>query len=108
MHLYETGLPCRFYLPFTSVDASVLRPSATKTKCPYKGEAEYYDVVLDNGKTYEAVFWYYVNPTLESSKIEGLLCPYNERVDVELDGVLLERPQTPFSKGKPGGKPLLM
>ena len=40
MHLYETGLPCRFYIPLTSIDPSVLRPSSTQTKCPYKGTAE--------------------------------------------------------------------
>ncbi len=56
MHLYETGLPVRYYLPLTSVDASVLRPSETKSKCPYKGEAQYWSVEL-GGKTYEDLFW---------------------------------------------------
>ena len=104
MHLYETGLPVRYYIPLTSVDASVLRSSETRTRCPYKGEAQYWSVEID-GKLYEDLFWYYVNPTLESSMVRGLLCPYNERVDIEVDGVKVERPKTPFGKPKEGKKP---
>lgn len=108
MHLYETGLPCRFYIPFISItDPSILKPSSMKTKCPYKGEAEYYDVEI-NGKRHENLFWYYNHPTLESNKVEGLLCPYNERVDLELDGVKLERPDTHFGRKKVGEKPSIV
>jgi len=72
MHLYETGLPVRYYLPLTSVDASLLKPSSTKTQCPYKGEAEYYSVELpDGGGTLKDVVWYYERPIMESAKIEG-------------------------------------
>ncbi|KAI1184961.1 hypothetical protein F5B17DRAFT_409979 [Nemania serpens] len=44
-HLYETGLPVRFYMPLTAVREGVLRESGTVTACPYKGLANYYDVV---------------------------------------------------------------
>jgi len=71
MHLYETGLPARFYLPLTDVDASKLRPSKTKTQCPYKGEAEYYSVETGEGKVATDVVWFYERPTLECAKIEG-------------------------------------
>ncbi|KAK5173651.1 uncharacterized protein LTR77_002332 [Saxophila tyrrhenica] len=104
MHLYETGLPARFYIPLTSIDPTVLRPSSTRTKCPYKGEAEYYSVEID-GEVHEDLFWYYTRPTVESSKVEGLVCPYNERVDIELEGKKLERPKTHFGKPKEGKKP---
>lgn len=79
MHLYETGLPCRYYIPLTAVDASVLRPSETRTRCPYKGEAEYYSVEVD-GNLHEDVVWYYRCPTMESSMVTGLVCFYNEKV----------------------------
>lgn len=95
-HLFETGLPPRYYLPPTSVDQSVLRPSATVTRCPYKGEAEYYDVVV-GGETYKDIVWFYRHPTLESAPIVGHLCFYNEKVDIELDGEKLERPTTHFA-----------
>lgn len=99
MHLYETGLPCRFYIPLTAVDQTVLRKSDTTTKCPYKGIADYYSVEI-NGQVHEDLFWYYRAPTLECAKVEGLVCPYNERVDITLDGKKLERPKTPFGPPK--------
>ncbi|KAI0201457.1 DUF427-domain-containing protein [Astrocystis sublimbata] len=104
-HLYETGLPVRFYLPPTSVDGRFLKASktesgeATVTGCPYKGEAGYYDVVLGGGGEEERlkdVAWYYTNPKPECAAIAGCLCFYNEKVDIELDGVMLERPK-PYS-----------
>lgn len=105
-HLYETGLPCRYYIPLTAIDQGILRPSKTRTQCPYKGEAEYYSVEV-NGKLHEDVIWYYNQPLLECAKVESLCCFYNEKVDIELDGRKLERPETPFSKSKPGQKPTL-
>ncbi|CAK1367801.1 hypothetical protein CB0940_11457 [Cercospora beticola] len=119
MHLYETGLPCRFYIPLARVDASVLRKSSTTTKCPYKGEASYYDVVIpssssptspnpssssDDEIVFEDIVWYYPTPLLESAKIENLVCFYNEKVRIEVDGEVLEQPVTPFSKGGAGGE----
>lgn len=35
--LFETGLPPRYYLPLSDVRTKLLRPSATQTRCPYKG-----------------------------------------------------------------------
>ena len=96
LHLYETGLPTRYYLPPTAVEMGVLRPSETKTKCPYKGEANYFSVVVGR-KTFKDVIWYYITPTLESALIAGHYCFFNEKVDIELDGVMLERPVTGFS-----------
>ncbi|RBR20890.1 uncharacterized protein FIESC28_05042 [Fusarium coffeatum] len=96
MHLLETSLPTRYYLPLTAVDQTFLRKSNLKTKCPYKGEAEYYHVVVD-GKTYENLVWYYNHPTHESGAIAKMVCFYNEKVDIILDGELLERPKTKFA-----------
>lgn len=47
MHLYETSLPVRYYLPRTSVMWDMLKPSDTTSFCPYKGYAKYFDVVVD-------------------------------------------------------------
>jgi uncharacterized protein (DUF427 family) len=97
-HLLETGLPTRYYLPLASADPKYLRPSTLKTKCPYKGEAEYYDVVIaQTGEVIENIIWYYRTPTHESAGIAGLICFYNEKVDIWLDGTKLERPKTFFS-----------
>ncbi|ETS85284.1 hypothetical protein PFICI_03309 [Pestalotiopsis fici W106-1] len=104
-HLHETGLPVRYYLPPTAVlDPATLRDSKTETQCPYKGVASYYDIVLGaakagdgEDKTFKDLVWYYRNPTHESALIAGYICFYNEKVDIELDGVKLERPKTVFS-----------
>lgn len=37
----------------------------------------------------------------------GLVCFYNEKVDIELDGEKLQQPVSPFSGKKPGEKPSL-
>lgn len=96
-HLHETGLPVRYYLPPTSVlDPAALRDSGTETQCPYKGVASYHDVVVGD-RTFKDLVWYYRNPTHESALIAGCLCFYNEKVDIELDGVRLERPKSVFS-----------
>jgi uncharacterized protein (DUF427 family) len=53
--------------------------------------------VLPNGKEYKDIVWYYKRPLLECTPVTGCLCFYNEKVDIELDGVALERPKTKFS-----------
>lgn len=91
--LFETGLPPRYYLPMTDVRVELLRPSRTRTHCPYKGTATYWSVVI--GRTvHQDLAWTYRSPLPESQKIAGLVCCYDERVDVCLDGVLQERPRT--------------
>jgi uncharacterized protein (DUF427 family) len=94
--LFETGLPPRHYVPLTDVRMDLLRPSSTQTQCPYKGTATYWSLVVD-GAEYEDLVWIYRSPLAESQKIAGLACFYNEKVDITLDGVRQDRPQTHFS-----------
>jgi uncharacterized protein (DUF427 family) len=70
MHLYETGLPCRYYLPRRAIRQDVLRPSSTVTHCPYKGSAEYFSAKVD-GKLHVDIVWFYNQPLIECAKIEG-------------------------------------
>jgi uncharacterized protein (DUF427 family) len=94
--LLETGLPVRYYLPKTDVRMELLKKTESHTECPYKGVAEYWSVSI-NGSEYPDYVWSYPFPTLESAKIAGLMCFYNEKVDIIVDGKLEERPQSPFS-----------
>jgi uncharacterized protein (DUF427 family) len=96
MALFESNLPTRWYLPREDVRAQ-LRPSPTTTVCPYKGTAGYYSVVLGDGTVVDDLAWFYAEPFDEAARIAGRLCFYNERVDVERDGVALERPDSPWS-----------
>jgi uncharacterized protein (DUF427 family) len=96
--LFESNLPARWYLPAEDV-LSTLEPSETITHCPYKGAAGYYSVRLADGELAKDLIWYYEDPLDEVGRIRGLLCFFNERVDIELDGELQERPASPWSHG---------
>jgi uncharacterized protein (DUF427 family) len=76
--LAETGLPDRYYLPAEDVRTDLLRPTRTKTTCPYKGEASYWSAEA-GGHVYEDVVWSYPDPIPASAGIAGLLCFWAER-----------------------------
>ncbi|MFQ5558589.1 MAG: DUF427 domain-containing protein [Acidimicrobiales bacterium] len=94
--LFETGLPRRFYLPPTDVRLDLLTPTDTTTACPYKGWASYWTATID-GVEHPDVVWSYRTPLPESRTVAGLMCFFDEKVDVEVDGVAQDRPRTPFS-----------
>ncbi|MFZ0039858.1 MAG: DUF427 domain-containing protein [Solirubrobacteraceae bacterium] len=94
--LFESNLPTRWYIPAEDVVAS-LEPSGTVTRCPYKGTASYHSIKLDNGGDGKDLIWYYEAPLDEVGRIKGLLCFFNEKVDIELDGEPVERPESPWS-----------
>ncbi len=94
--LFETGLPPRYYLPLSDVRLDLLRPSPTESHCPYKGTASYWSVEVD-GALHPDLAWIYRTPLPESQKIAGLVCFFDEKVDVQIDGVLRDRPRTIFS-----------
>ncbi|MBX2797580.1 MAG: DUF427 domain-containing protein [Myxococcales bacterium] len=94
--LFETGLPTRYYLPQTDVRMDKLTPTDTSTGCPYKGFARYWSVSA-GGAEHPDIAWGYTTPLLEVCQIAGLVCFYNEKVDIVVDGVKQERPRTPLS-----------
>jgi uncharacterized protein (DUF427 family) len=89
--LFETTLPTRYYLPFADVRTDLLTASETVSYCPYKGEARYL-----SHTAMPDVAWSYPDPIPENPKIRDLVCFYNERVDLVVDGKSLERPASPF------------
>jgi uncharacterized protein (DUF427 family) len=91
--LFESNLPARWYLPAEDVKVE-LEPSDTLTRCPYKGTASYYSAKVEGGKD---LVWYYEQPLDEVGRIKGLVCFFNEKVDIELDGELQQRPDSPWS-----------
>jgi uncharacterized protein (DUF427 family) len=95
--LEETGLPTRFYLPRDDVRTDLLRPTSTETTCPFKGQAAYWSVEAA-GAVHDDLVWSYEAPIPEAAGVTGLLCFYNERVDLVVDGEPQSRPETPFSQ----------
>jgi uncharacterized protein (DUF427 family) len=94
--LFETSLPRRHYLPMTDVRMEFLQPSPTRTQCPYKGEAHYWSIHLGED-VYPDLVWSYASPVRESAPIAGLMCFFDEKLDITVDGVKQTRPSTPFS-----------
>lgn len=75
----------------------LLVPSDKVTGCAYKGQANYYSVKIGD-KTIPDIAWYYRYPTPEASKISGLICFFNEKVDMlYVDGEEQPKPRTPWS-----------
>jgi uncharacterized protein (DUF427 family) len=87
--LFETGLPPRYYLPKTDVRMELLVPTASSSHCPYKGDANYWSLTLDDDDV-DDVAWSYRTPLPESQKIAGLVCFYPDKVDLYVDGRLQE------------------
>jgi len=84
--LLETGLPARFYLPRTDVNWALMVTSETQTQCPYKGISTGYWSIDVNRAHHEDLAWSYDFPTRVCAPIAGLVCFYNEKVDVFIDG----------------------
>ena len=95
--VFETGLPTRYYLDRLDVDVTHLVPSGTVTACPYKGTTSAYWSVDAGSRLEPDLAWAYDFPTRQLLPIAGLVAFYNEKVDLTVDGVRLERPVTKFS-----------
>jgi uncharacterized protein (DUF427 family) len=95
--VFETGLPTRYYFNRTEVHFEHLVPSDTVTSCPYKGQTTDYWSVRLGDQTVPDLAWAYDFPTRQLLPIAGLVAFYNEKVDIEIDGEALERPDTHFS-----------
>ena len=94
--LFETGLPTRYYIPKQDVRMDLLVPTASVTRCPYKGVARYWSGPVGD-EMIQDFAWGYPAPIPECPKIESLLSFYNERVDLYVDGVLQDHPITTVS-----------
>ncbi len=58
------------YFPLESVNRELLRDSATRTTCSWKGEASYYDVVV-NGEVNSDAAFYYPDPKSAADHVRG-------------------------------------
>lgn len=83
--LLETGLPLRWYLPRTDINWQHLQVSQTQTRCPYKGVTTGYWSVAVGGQEYADLAWSYDYPTRECAPIAGLVCFYDEKLDLFID-----------------------
>jgi uncharacterized protein (DUF427 family) len=83
--LQEGTLPPRYYLPADDVRTDLLVGTEHATTCPFKGQASYWTLELGDAR-HENLVWSYEQPIPEMAEIAGLLCFYNERVELDVDG----------------------
>jgi uncharacterized protein (DUF427 family) len=112
----EKGHPPVYYIPMQDINSKLLKPSSKRTWCEWKGQAEYYDVIVGNQISINAA-WYYPNPTPEFVEIAGYVAFYankmegcfvgDERVEAQAGGFyggwITSNIQGPF-KGSPSSK----
>ncbi|MEE4025227.1 DUF427 domain-containing protein [Gordonia sp. PKS22-38] len=85
--LREAAYPPVHYIPLDDVDRTLLRDSATTTYCPYKGEANYYDLVVGEEVAADAI-WVYREPYDAVAPIAGHVAFYPDRVRVTTDAAV--------------------
>jgi uncharacterized protein (DUF427 family) len=94
--LFEGAFPMvRYYLPLKDVRVQ-LRATELHTTCAYKGHATHYTAVLADQEL-DNIAWSYPEPLVDAAEVAGLICFYQERLDLFIDGEAVERVQTPWS-----------
>ena len=59
-----------YHFPPQSLTREYFHPSATRMTCAWKGEARYYDIVVE-GKINKDTAWYYPSPKEAAKHIAG-------------------------------------
>lgn len=70
LQLNEDGYPARQYLPRDALVEGTLQPSGTRTYCPFKGHATYFDYVKGT-EVVKGSVWIYEHPTDAMAPIAG-------------------------------------
>ena len=58
------------YFPADSINREYFQESATHTRCPWKGEASYYNVAVD-GEVNKDAAWFYPEPKEAATEIKN-------------------------------------
>jgi uncharacterized protein (DUF427 family) len=97
--LHETRLLPRWYVPVADVRTDLLEPGTTKTHCPFKGDARYWDLRVGETVIPDA-FWEYPEPAAGAPDLTGLLSPYLDRWGtwLEEDEEVFGHPKDPFHR----------
>ena len=76
----EDQNPPRYYFPRQDVRMDRMTPSATRTSCPFKGEASYFSMELGDGPLPDAA-WTLETPYDEHAELAGRIAFYSEKFD---------------------------
>jgi uncharacterized protein (DUF427 family) len=78
--LHETGIRAVPYVPLADVDAELLERTATRTHCPFKGDASYWSLRVGERVVEDAV-WAYEAPLAQASWLKGYAALYWGKAD---------------------------
>ena len=83
LRVEEAGHEPVYYLPARDVRTELMRPTAHKTHCPYKGDASYWSLEIGGGDARHAenAVWAYPTPYDEMTALAGYFAFYPNRVD---------------------------
>ena len=81
--LAESTYPVVQYIPLGDIDPAVLSCTETRTYCPYKGEAIYYNVTV-GGATVEDAIWAYEQPYPAVAAIAGHVAFNPNKADISV------------------------
>ncbi|GGD42497.1 DUF427 domain-containing protein [Sinisalibacter lacisalsi] len=82
LELSEPGRPDVLYFPRADLAMAMLEPSATRTTCPWKGEAHYY-AIHTKSTVIEDAGWSYEAPKEAAARIAGHIAFDPGKVTVE-------------------------
>jgi adenylate cyclase len=93
--LRETRHAPVHYLPREDVRMDLMRRTARRTHCPFKGDASYWTLEVD-GRALEDVLWAYEEPLPEAEVLRDHVAFYRDRVDDWIEDGPAAEPETPF------------
>ncbi len=76
----ETSHPPVYYIPQSDIKMDYLKTTDKNTYCEFKGQANYYDLIIGD-KIVKEVAWEYANPAKGFEKIKNYLAFYATKVD---------------------------
>jgi uncharacterized protein (DUF427 family) len=97
LRLDETGYPPRYYIPREDVRTELLRPTASTTTCPFKGQASYWSAQVGD-EVCEDLVWSYETPIPGAEQIAGFMSFYPNRVELTISD---DRQPDPSTASRP-------
>ncbi len=83
--LDETGYPTRYYFRREDVRMDLMVPTSFRTQCPFKGDASYFTLEIGDTR-HDGIAWTYETPIPAAQGVTGLVCFFNDRVELSVGG----------------------
>lgn len=97
--LYESNMAPVIYAPLDDYARGALVATATTTHCPFKGDASYWSLRVDDQQI-DDVLWAYQDPNPEASFLRGFAALYFDKPDAWFieDERVVAHPHDPFHR----------